>query len=210
MSPADYVITGGRYVISRGLNHLVGGLDVGVYRIVVEGRLPIGTPAGTHRVEILPGSQVLFEDGTVAAPTIEPGPPLTVQDDVMVGWDGGIPPLDFDRGDRAVRGQVAFRVTGAEGLPGEEVSVRVQMRTDVPLNAVRYVTLWIPEELECAASRRDSTTPLFTNPEDGSPYPARDCTSLDRPSTTCGNGGFGNPARAEGQFVLVGGAPCGH
>ena len=209
-NPADYLITGGRYVIAYGLDAFGDVLERGEYDIVVDGRLPIGTSAGTYSLEVSAGSQVLFEDGGVASPELGAGGEIVVDENVRVGWDGGIPPIDLDRSGRAVRGEVAFRATGGEAFPGEEVAIRVQLRTEVPLNEIRYLLQWPKGLPECALGWFDATTALYINPDDGASYPAQDCSNAERPSTVCGEGAFGHPSRAEGQFVLVGGAPCGH
>ena len=88
-----YLITSGRYVIAYDVGERnplrLETITPGEYRIVTRGRLPRGTEAGEYRLELLATSQVLFEDGTVAAPVIEEQGRIVVTEEVTTGWDEG-------------------------------------------------------------------------------------------------------------------------
>ncbi len=180
VSPATYLVTNGRYVLTYGLTFpLASGreeeISPGVYTIVTEARLPLGTPAGRYQVKVLEASEVLLLDGTLIRPRVENHGEVIVEDEVVVGWDEGVPPLRFDRASRRVLGKVEFRLANGdglptepgepvvEGLPGEEVAVRVQMRTEVPLNYIHFELNWPVGKLVCSGS----SLPLLSNPEDG-------------------------------------------
>ena len=132
---STYLITGGKLVVTYGI-HEVGPsppLPAGDYFIDLEARLPKDTPAGEYEIRLLPGSEVLLQDGSVIRPTFEGPADLTLRSAVLAGWDGGVPPLDVDADGRSVLGKVELRVTGGEGFPGDPVTLKVQMRTEVPL-----------------------------------------------------------------------------
>jgi hypothetical protein len=82
-----------------------------------------------------------------------------------------------------VPGKVEFRVASVPGAepvdgesiahvkPGDEVTLRVQMRTEVPLNEVYFELRWPSGTLQCVDPVGKL---LFTNPEDGVLYPPDD------------------------------------
>lgn len=165
---ASHMISRGRYVITYGLEeamvHFPGSIPPGEHSIVVEARLPLGTRAGEYPIDTLQGSRVLLEDHTLAAPTIGRSASIRLLADVTSGYDGGIPPLRLDPDSRRVLGAQEFRVTHAEGLPGETVRVAIEFRTEVPVNRLSYRLTWPRGTLACASELR------FANPEDGRLY----------------------------------------
>ena len=164
----SYLITGGRFVIHYGL--IRSGFSTeplvspGTYRIEVETRLPKGASAGTYNLSVLPTSQVVVETGPVA-PTVVAGGSLEILNDVTVGYDGGIPPLRPDPESQTVEGAVEFRIGDATGRPGEEVALPLELRTDVPLNAVSFSVEWAQDALECGSLELE-----FANSNDGVVY----------------------------------------
>jgi hypothetical protein len=166
----------------------------GSYTWELDTRLALGTPAGTYAFRALPSSEVLLADGTLAAPTILGEGSVTVFDDVVQGWDEGVPPLRFDAEERRVLGTVSFRVTPAEGFPGDIVPVTVQMKTEVPLNHIWYRVHWPTQKLLCEGRFEV----LFANPEDGQLHtPAQ-------PGTWCYSGDLGGTGNHAAEFWLAG------
>lgn len=165
-----YLITNGRYVVNYGIDpthRLNTPLAPGSYRIIVEARVPRGTLSGNYSLHVLESSSFLLEDGTVVSPTLGGDATLTLPE-IVDGWDGGVPPLDFDEVNKRVKGGVEFRLSDAKGHPGQSVSVLVQMRTQVPLNYLRFRVLWDNWAVEC--DPLGSQQKVFINPEDNLPY----------------------------------------
>ncbi|MGH9895912.1 MAG: hypothetical protein ACREA0_28785, partial [bacterium] len=167
--PVGYLLSGGRYIVTYGIwFDRFPELAPGVYRIVTDGRLPKGTPAGRYPLRVLGASQVLLADGTVVAPAIAGDSEIVVTEDIEQGWDEGLPPLRFDVDNRRVLGKVEFRFADASGRsvpegepvvraqPGETVRFRVQARTETPLNALSFHFRW-PRGLLCTFE----STPLL-------------------------------------------------
>lgn len=215
--PASILIANGRYVIQSYWAPVKAGEHV----IIARARLPRGTRAGSHPVAILSASQAVLEDGETIRIEAEAPGEVTVAEDVSGGWDEGVPPLRFDRSARAVLGSVDFRLGRADGTPtppGEPVAsaepggvaaVRVQLRTDTPLNFVHYALEWPHAKLTCDIGYSEASRVLFANPEDGSAYAARNCTGAPS-SDECSSGGpFGNPPWHRASFALAGGGVCG-
>ena len=183
------LVTNGRYTIHRGLfdpDRVAEDrtfTEPGEYRITVPIRLPKGTSAGTYATRILATSQILLDDWTPVAPRIGPPSTVTVQRDVTAGWDEGIPPLEVDPDSKQVLGKIQFRLANHNGdapadgepvlmaAPGETVRVRVQMRTEVPLNTVDFRIEWRSDHLRCLEYGEKAAEVLFTNPEDDQLYP---------------------------------------
>ena len=149
-----YLITSGRYVVAYGLRRVREernpAIAPGEYRVLVPARLPLGTPAGTISLKLLETSQVLFQDGVVAAPLAVSDGEIVVDREVVEGWDEGVPPLRLDPIERRVLGEVRFRLADEEGHPvapgqpiatgnpGDDVRLRVQVRTETPLNYIHF------------------------------------------------------------------------
>ncbi|MEM7235026.1 MAG: hypothetical protein AAF517_22805, partial [Planctomycetota bacterium] len=143
-------------------------LSPGVRTVVVEARLPKGLEAGEYSYSILPSSQVVLSNGRVFHPELEKSSArLDVTLGVAVGWDGPVPEFEGDELTGRLEGPVEFRVLGGEAPAGGVVSVRVQMRSAVPLNRL-YVQLgWPGGQLECPKFASDGL-PLVD--EEGQPY----------------------------------------
>ncbi len=182
--PASFA-SGGKYVVLYGTRWWdQGTLTGGVTRFVTTGRIPVGTTAGRYKVHLAQGSEVVFEDGSLAAPTAGEEAEIIVQTTLTTGWDEGQPPLRLDLPNRRVLGKVEFRLTDSAGLPAEEgmplvtasheeeIALRVQMRTETPLNGISYMVSWPVESLECAGADGlvNGNGVLFRNPEDGLLY----------------------------------------
>ncbi len=194
VSPAASLITGGRYVITRrGLagDNLLDDpfvpISPGEYSITTMARLPIGTSAGEYTVRLHPGSEVLIdgEPGLLTAPLAVGDGKVVVEREVTTGFDGRPPKFQFDRESRRISGKVEYRLVDqlgipgtkespvVAGLPGQEITFRVQLRTEVPLNELRYAVIWPSFSLDCSNLLAES---LLTNPEDGwlyASYPIR-------------------------------------
>ena len=212
-----YLVTGGKLVMSYGLRTSSSNvaleyhdLEPGEYLVEIEARLPRGVPAGSYELRVLPGSLVVLLDGAVEGFDIDGPADLTVESDVEAGWDGGVPPLDFDVGSRQVRGAIEMRLAKAdgtvpgdgepvaEGLPGQEISFRVQFRTEVPLNYLWPSIQFPGRALGCLErdDRRDRL--LFTDPTTGHPYSSE--------SVSCYSSTLGLRQAAFGaDFLLQGG-----
>lgn len=206
VTPAAHLITAGRYVVTR--SGIPGdprepGAEVvmpGSYSIVTEARLPRGTKAGRYGVKVLPASEVLLGDaalgerGTLLSPEVEGDGEIVVENDLTAGFDGGVPPLRFEPADRKIVGNVELRVVGVDGaagtaeepvassLPGDKIKLRVQLRTEVPLNEIHFRLVWPRWALLCSDSASHAP---FVNPEDGQPYwPFPDGEVSNPPSAT--------------------------
>ena len=59
-------------------------------------------------------------DGAVEGFDIDGPAELTVESDVEVGWDGGVPPLDFDVDARQVRGAIEKKNPERVEPPGRD------------------------------------------------------------------------------------------
>ena len=202
---APFLITRGRYVINFGLETESRRIDVpilpGTHEIITEARLPRGLPAGEHGLRILETSEILLSDGTLVAPTLLGAPgeegeeQFRLTQSVEDGFDGGVPPMDFADEGKSVLGDIEFRVTDAEEFPGNTFRVRVQMRTEVPLNHFGFRVTWPEGALLCTGERPEV---LFENPEDTQPYaPYR--------NAFCSKGALGFGPRHEVEFALAGG-----
>ena len=224
-SHAAFLITNGRYVIEWGFFNEFAPepkvIEPGDYSIELPVRLPKGAAAGVYKVRMLERSEVLLEDYTPASPQVGPPAELNVQNTVTVGWDEGVPPLIVDPETKRVLGQVEFRLVNAggdvpgdnepvvEGGPGDEVSLRVQVRTEVPLSALSFRLQWSSDSLRCAAYDSEAVELLFTDPEDGVLYLPNDrIGEAGNPWIDCDKGdqvGFGvlGPTHTAG-FSLFG------
>ncbi len=101
--------------------------------------LPRGTAPGTYRLELLEGAEVVTELGEVITPEIE-GAFLEITEEILDGPTQPFPPLDFvDLENRRIGGSSEIRITNAAGFPGDEVTVKVQIRTSRPTNIVGYL-----------------------------------------------------------------------
>jgi hypothetical protein len=179
-----YLATGGKYVVSYALRpyrmRSPWTLSPGLVEFAVEGRLPLGAQAGSYKVRLVRGSEVFLTDGTVVAPTALGEGEIVLVNEVTAGRDEGPVPLELDVENRRVLGMVEFRLVDREGRPaeegkplvevarGEEFVLRVQMRTEVPLNYIHHVVTWPVGTLECggADGLTNGDGNLFRNPED--------------------------------------------
>ncbi len=209
-----YLITGGRYVVTYDLldSDAYDDIEPGEYMVTVEARLAVNTPAGSYPMRILPASQMLFRDGVVRRPIVLANGELSVENEITEGLDDGTPPLRFDRENRRVLGKIEFRLVDGDGNPAEpgepvvealndeEVNVRLQLRTEVPLNEIRYDLRWRTEDgldLECASP----PSVVFARP-DGGEYLPWDIGGPGGNTNHCGTiFGIG---RTEGLFRLSG------
>src|SRR4029450_7200546 len=103
---------------------------------------------------VLPGSRFVLDDDELVAPQIEGPGAIVVQSDVTGGWDEAMSELRPEASTMKVQGKVEFRGASLPGpepvdgaplahlMPGEEVTLRVQMRTEVPLNEVFFELDW--------------------------------------------------------------------
>ena len=167
-SVVDQFVAGGRYVINFNVQPFRPLIAAGgPLRIITTARLDRGTAAGEYDVSVHPGSEVLLANGDLVSPTVEDfvGPELVIEKDVTAGWIERRVPLDLDEDTRQVNGRIEFRATRAEGEPGDVVSVRVQMRTSVPVNRLEYRVEWPPGVLRCRGRRA-----LLRNPRDSRVY----------------------------------------
>ena len=212
VNPAAYFITGGKYVVTYLFKERdFGSIGPGEVVLETEVRLPRGTEGGDYELHLLSGSEVLLEDGTLIAPTFEPdGSRIRVEDEVATGWAGDVPPLRFDVAPRRLLGEVAFRLADIEGrippegdslfegLPSEEFTVLVQMRSDLPLKTIDVDLRWPLGALEC-----DGASSIFENPETGELY-----TSLNAEadaSLPCFNGTLNPVGQLQARFGMEGG-----
>jgi len=136
-SPEYHLLTHGRLAAYRSKPHDTVLAEDGEAVFPLKLELPRGTAPGTYEVRIAdaeavtPGHEVL-RPGTIAGS-------LTLRDPVSEGSGQPFPPLQLSDGDpRRVLGKVEYRITDAEGFPGDEVSVRVQVRTERPINLVPF------------------------------------------------------------------------
>lgn len=185
-------------MINYGLHILAGDevLPPGTYSIITEARLPRGTSPETYRLSVLPTSEFLLEDGAVIAPRLDGDAELVVEHEVAEGWDGGLPPLSFNDTRKGVLGKVEFRASDVEGFPGDTVDVRVQMRSEVPLNHVMFLCYWEMRKLYCEPEGFADI--LFANPEDQFAYESPNLPVV------CANGGISCVAAVQGRFQLRG------
>ena len=182
VSPAASLITNGRVVVTSSLRDGSDSIAPGEYRLRVEVRLPKGTPVGSYEMSILPGSEVLLANDTLTAPDLGDPAQLIVENELAVGFTGSFPPLSLNGSENRVLGNTEFRVVDANGsapavgdpvaaaLPGETVTVRVQMRTDVPLNYLAYSLRWPNSQLSCELLLPEN---LFHDPIQNVPYRPR-------------------------------------
>ena len=103
---------------------------------------------------------------------------LDVSKDVVEGWNGGIPPLEFDAVRGKVLGRTEFRFVREdgrpvalgeplfEGFPGDTFRILVQMRTETPLNHLVIGVRWPEDSLGCASSRTLLADPAADVPFD--------------------------------------------
>lgn len=149
--------------------------------------LPRGTPPGSYMVDIRPDAEVVTSFGEIVRPQVLPGT-LEVVQPISTGHDLPFPPLDFvDLDDRKIGGAAQIRITDAEGFPGDDVAVRVQIRAERPVNFLGFTLSW-PR----TALRIEEATPLYRDPEFGR------VEEMDH-FTLTGNGG---PFLDSGAFVL--------
>lgn len=194
---APFLITNGRFVIGYGLDFRSPYQEVippGERTVIVRARIPRGTPAGAYALSLLPTAEVLTADGELLTPAMPNGVDLTVDEDVTIDWNDGIPPLQFDLENRRIVGPIAFRVVEAEALPGEEVLLKIQMRTETPLNQFYIRARWDNAALECAADR---ATILYNNE-------AREPVISRLFNGNCSPGGSGFIGGVELELLLAG------
>jgi len=178
--PAAFLATRGRFVIGRSLFAPADAprppdIAPGAWSIEVEARLPRGAAQGIYGLRALAGSEFVLADGSLAGATIEGDATLRIERSIEVGWDGGVPPLEFDVASRRVLGRVEFRVVDREGVPadpvfqgerGDAFPARVQMRSTVPLNSFEVDLRWRHGALDCDGD----PTLLFADPLAGAPF----------------------------------------
>jgi hypothetical protein len=81
---------------------------------------------------------------------------------ISAGHDLPFPPLRFMEGERRIEGKVELRVTDAEGSPGDEVTARVELRAERPVNWVPFL-LWF----DSGSLLVKQVVPLYPDSEDG-------------------------------------------
>src|SRR5262249_25306361 len=180
-----------------------------------------------YSVRLLPGSEGLFDDGTLVSPVVQGEGEIAVKAKVTGGFPGGrVPPLQFDMANRRIQGKVEFRLvdptTGrvgttedpiGKGNPGDTVSFVVQMRTEVPLNEIYFEVNWRAYALSCegmesiyANPEEDEVPPGPSNlyvPYRGNDFPLPQCTGIadGRHMAFYRMGGAWSwPERAEGSY----------
>ena len=214
-----FLMTRGRFVVSY---YDPNGplLQPGEYEIRTEARIPKATPSGEYALRLLETSRVMLAAGRVIRPTVAPESALVLDETVTAGWHGQVPSIEVDSGERQVIGAVEFRVADqdgnparvvAQGEPGESFEVRVQMRTETPLNRIRWYADWPQGSIRCDASvpteNGFSVTNLFRDPDGGNEYIPRlidDNPESGQRILTCSNGVFVS-GNAEGHYALAGG-----
>ena len=185
-SLGGYLVTGGKFVVHYNVENGRQKSLQGEREMRLVARLPRGARAGNHTVRLHPSSQVLFDDGTVVSPASGEEGVLSITNDVTEGFDETIPPLAFSP-DGHVRGKVQFRFADEAGnparpgeplvsrRPGEDFTLRVQMRTEVPLNQIAYTVAWPGDLIICVGQQARS---VFIDPEDGLQHEF--CTNFSR------------------------------
>lgn len=162
--PATYLITHGMYVVNS--YNCRFSVPPGEHMFRVTADLPRYTKAGSYAVRVHEASECVSTGGDLLAPTImETVTNLVVKKDVMTGSPDGVPPIVADTQTKQVQGKVEFRIDGAEGYPGDTVTVRVQMRTDVPLNRYYVNILWPRGTLQCGEAVALHRRPAGDEPE---------------------------------------------
>ena len=184
LSTPLYLASGGKYVVTFLGNTRTPVTSTEEMGLLCPARVARGTLPGTYRVRLAAGSEVVFEDGTVVAPEPFGDGVIHVEQSVDTGWDDAATVLRVDPKNRNVLGSVEFRLADREGrigqegaplvvaAPGEDIVLRVQMRTETPLNFLGFSVSWPSDTLECGG--RDGLTngdgTLFRNPETGELY----------------------------------------
>ena len=181
--PPAELITNGRYVLCFGLDRPTNSqrrLNPGSYEIIARGRLAVGTPAGSYRLSVSGASQVVLARNSVP---VAPALSLDSADALLrvarpvAGPIHALPPLSIDLAERRIDGALEFRILDAEASPGESVDVRVQMRSEIPLNHIQFDVRWPRRFLHCNSvdhpeSVASGATILLARDESGGVYPA--------------------------------------
>jgi RNA polymerase sigma-70 factor (ECF subfamily) len=177
-----YLISGGKFVITRGLEGIHGRLPnvpAGEHTVLVRARIALGSRMGTYPLRLSPASQVLFEDGTLAQPEQASAGSIEIAEEVPFGWDGSIPPLDIDVKNQKVIGRVDFRIVDQNGspaspgqplltvAPGESFTIRVQARTETPLNKLHFELGWPLDVFNCW---EDDAFAIYEDERNSEPY----------------------------------------
>jgi len=192
--PQSYLVTGGKYVIGSTNSALFRApIQPGDYRLVARARLPRGTRAGLHALRASAASELVLSDGVPVAPTLAGETTLEIAAEVKAGWGGTVPPISGDMDSRCIFGRVEFRLLGAEGFPGDAVTVKLQMRTETPLNSIYADVRWPRNTLLCEGVEHTLLRPDGEEPE---------IYAADR--VVCGNGWAFAPPDAEDWVSLTG------
>lgn len=136
--------------------------DPGEHLLLLEAEIPSGTQPGEYEIQLLEPSEVVTSFGTVIHPTLAPGT-LTITKTVEQGHGFPFPPLRFDAG-RRIEGACKVRITDAAGFPGDELTVKLQILAERPVNFLDTYVLFDPRALRVEEVRN-----AYVDPETGSP-----------------------------------------
>lgn len=163
IKPDSFLVSGGKVVLSfmPFMNSRSRDpIPAGEHTIRATARLRRGTARRTYALKVLEASEVLLSDDRLVAPRVGAPASLEVMDDVVGGVDDPVPAIVASMDDLRVHGKVEFRVTDAEGYPGDTVSVAVQLRTEIPINSL-YTLMWWPHNaLICAGLQNAFVRPI--------------------------------------------------
>ena len=161
----DYLLADGEFVTYRSRLYRELSVDAFEQEFVLRGELPRGTAPGEYRVDLAPGSEVVTQFDEVLRPVSVAGV-ITIEDEVARGNDLPLAPLVFaeDVDGRRIEGTVelGFDDADAEGFPGNVAPVRVRVRSERPINRLRFWVIFDPQVLQV-----DEAEALYRDPDDG-------------------------------------------
>lgn len=156
-----YVVSGGlvafRTDISAG--EAPAGIEAGELQLTLPLNVPRGTPPGTYTVELLAGTEVVTRFGEVLRPELSSST-IEIRESIASGHNLPFPPLVFDMAERRIEGKTQVRISEAQGVPGEEVEVRIQVRTEHPVNYLTFVLAFDHKALFL-----NEATPVYRDPQ---------------------------------------------
>lgn len=169
-----YVVSGGLVAfhtdISEGSSP--SGIEPSELELILPVNIPRGTPPGKYTVRLLPGTEVVTRFGEVLRPELAPGT-LEIREPITSGHDLPFPPLRFDLPGRRILGKTEIRISEGIGVPGDEVRVRIQLRTERPTNYLTFTLTFDHRSLFLSEA-----TPLYRDPQSNAVIPEDFVTTI--------------------------------